>query len=169
MQKKFFAHFLKGEDAWGSEPKVRLQIRYPGEGFVERHEEEWPLARTQWTKFYLDAAGYLLGPQPPAGDSETSYKGFSEGVTFLTPPLERDMEITGPVAARLWVSSATEDTDRFLVLRPSAPISRRSCSRARTIRTRRSASAGCACRTASSMPPEASPTMLIMPTIRSSR
>ena len=28
--------------------------------FVERHENEWPLARTQWTKFYLDPADYSL-------------------------------------------------------------------------------------------------------------
>ncbi len=54
LQKKFFGHFLKGEDTgWGKQPKVLLQVRHPGERFVERHESEWPLARTQWTKFYL--------------------------------------------------------------------------------------------------------------------
>ena len=54
LQKKFFGHFLKGEDTgWGEQPKVLLQVRHPGEKFVERHENEWPLARTQWTKFYV--------------------------------------------------------------------------------------------------------------------
>ena len=52
LQKKFFGHFLKGEDTgWAKQPKVQLQVRHPGEKFVERHESEWPLKRTQWTKF----------------------------------------------------------------------------------------------------------------------
>ena len=45
------------------------------------------------------------------------YAGMSEGVTFLTEPLEQETEITGPIAAKLWVSSATEDADLFLVMR----------------------------------------------------
>ncbi|MFZ0195909.1 MAG: esterase, partial [Pseudolabrys sp.] len=54
LQKKFFGHFLKGEDTgWDRQPKVLLQVRHPGEKFVERHENEWPLARTQWTKFFV--------------------------------------------------------------------------------------------------------------------
>ena len=52
LQKRFFGHFLKGEDTgWSKQPKVLLQVRHPGERFVERHESEWPLARTKWTKF----------------------------------------------------------------------------------------------------------------------
>ncbi len=55
LQKRFFGHFLKGENTgWDSQPAVQLQVRHPGEKFVQRHENEWPLARTQWTKFYLD-------------------------------------------------------------------------------------------------------------------
>jgi putative CocE/NonD family hydrolase len=39
------------------------------------------------------------------------------GVALETPPLPHDVEVTGPVAARLWVSSSTEDMDLFLTLR----------------------------------------------------
>ena len=46
---------------------------------------------------------------------------MSEGVTFLSEPLEQDTEITGPIAAKLWVSSATEDADLFLVVRVFTP------------------------------------------------
>jgi predicted acyl esterase len=35
--------------------------------------------------------------------------------------LEKDTEITGPIAAKLWVSSATEDADLFLVVRAFHP------------------------------------------------
>ena len=39
------------------------------------------------------------------------------GVALETPPLAADLEITGPLAAVLWVSSETEDMDLFLNLR----------------------------------------------------
>ena len=47
--------------------------------------------------------------------------GFSDGVTFLPSRSKREMEITGPIAAKLWVSSATEDADLFLVVRVFHP------------------------------------------------
>ena len=57
LQKRFFGQFLKGEDnGWREQqPRVQLQIRHPNpERFVERPEPQWPIARTQWTKMYLD-------------------------------------------------------------------------------------------------------------------
>ncbi len=122
LQKRFFDHYLKGaKNGWDKQPKVVLQVRHPGEKFVERHENEWPLKRTKWTKLYLDPAdGGLSGaPQKQAG--KATYGGFSDGVTFTTPPLEAETEITGPIAAKLWVSSATRDADLFLVVRAFAP------------------------------------------------
>ena len=51
---RFFDHFLHGkQNGWDKRPKVLLQVRHPGEKFVERAENEWPLERTQWTKLYL--------------------------------------------------------------------------------------------------------------------
>ena len=32
-------------------------------------------------------------------------------LVFQTPPLERDVEVTGPIAAELWISSNCPDTD----------------------------------------------------------
>src|SRR5262249_6244092 len=122
LQKRFFGHFLKGEDTgWEKQPKVLLQVRHPGEKFVARNENEWPLARTKWTKFYLQPAGMTLSTTPKAEWSSATYLGFSEGVTFLSEPLEQDTEITGPIAAKLWVSSATENADLFLVVRAFTP------------------------------------------------
>jgi predicted acyl esterase len=122
LQKKFFGHFLKGENTgWDKQPKVYLQIRHPGEKFVPRAENEWPLARTQWTKLHLDARGLSLSREPVAQPAKVSYRGLSDGVTFLLPPLERETEITGPLAAKLFVSSATADADLFLVVRVFDP------------------------------------------------
>ena len=40
LQRKFFDWFLKGEDTgWGKQPRVLLQVRHPGEKFVERARE----------------------------------------------------------------------------------------------------------------------------------
>jgi predicted acyl esterase len=122
LQKKFFGHFLKGEDTgWSKQPKVQLQVRHPGEKFIERHESEWPLKRTQWTKFYLDPQGPTLASEPPGEAGSVAYGGFSDGVTFLTPPLQAATEITGPIAAKLWVSSKAQDADLFLVVRVFTP------------------------------------------------
>ena len=61
LQKRFFGHFLKGEDTgWAEQPQVLLQVRHPGENFVTRGEDQWPLARTQWTKFHLHPEGHVL-------------------------------------------------------------------------------------------------------------
>jgi putative CocE/NonD family hydrolase len=43
------------------------------------------------------------------------------GISLLTPPLEQDTEVTGPVAAVLWVSSSNEDMDLFLTIRNIDP------------------------------------------------
>jgi uncharacterized protein len=118
LQLRFFDHFLKGEaNGWDKQPRVLLQVRHPGERFVERDEHEWPLARTAWTKFYLDLDSLALRREPGAAASSKAFEALGEGVTFLTPPLAEETEITGPSAAKLFVASSTTDADLFLVLR----------------------------------------------------
>ena len=121
LQKRFFGHFLKGEDTgWDKQPRVSLNIRHPGEKFVLRAESEWPLARTQWTKYFLQP-DLGLGPDSLVVDTTLSYHTTGDGLTFSTPPLSKSLEITGPVAAKLWVSSETTDADLFLALRVFDP------------------------------------------------
>jgi hypothetical protein len=121
LQKQFFGHFLKGEDTgWTNRPPVELNVRHPGEKFVTRAEREWPLARTQWTKYYLDPVNKQLTATPGAG-ADLRYHTAGEGITFSTPPLTGDLEITGPVAAKLTLSSETSDADLFLALRVFDP------------------------------------------------
>ena len=120
LQKRFFGHFLKGErNGWDKQPRVYLQVRHV-DRFVPRAEADWPIPRTRWTKFYLQPDA-TLGEQPPAGGAKLTYRGLGEGVTFLSAPLERETEITGPMAARLFVSSSTEDADLFLIVRVFDP------------------------------------------------
>jgi len=122
MQLKFFDYFLKGEkNGWDQQPKVSLNVRHPGEKFVERADTSWPLASTQWTKMYIDASSTMLGTSEASKDSTVTYKGLSEGVTFLTTPFEQETEITGQLAAKLFVSSSTQDADMFIIMRVFDP------------------------------------------------
>jgi len=118
LQKRFFDHFLKGIDnGWEKTPRVLLNVRHPGEMFVLREENEWPLARTQWTKFHLDLQSRTLTTEPSAETTELSYETMGDGIDFKLPRQAADVEITGPMAAKLFISSRTEDADLFLVVR----------------------------------------------------
>ena len=124
LQKKFFGYFLKGEkNGWDKQPRVLLNVRHPGEKFVRRHENEWPLARTRWTKFYLHE-DLSLGENQGEEKSELTYDPMGNGLTFSMAPLKTPMEITGPSALKLFISSATSDADIFAVLRVFDPKGR---------------------------------------------
>jgi predicted acyl esterase len=121
LQKRFFDYFLKGEkNNWERQPRVLIQVRHV-DHFEERAEQEWPLARTQWTKFYLDFTASGLVADAPSQPGSRSFEAMGDGLTFLTRPLDEETEITGPSAAKLFVSSSTEDADLFLVLRVFTP------------------------------------------------
>ena len=118
IQRKFFDRYLKGiANDWESEPKVSVELRAPGEQ-VKRvlEDKQWPLSGTQWTKLHLDVSARTLRPDP-AATASVSYEALGEGVTFSTAVLSGDVEIAGPVKARLWVSCSTEDMDLFVTLR----------------------------------------------------
>ena len=149
-QIRFFDYWLKGIDSGVmDEPPIKLAIRRGADKFEWRHEQEWPLARTQWTRLYFDLTSpsanapenlaSLLRENPKVSASR-NYMASSigtmgsnsasssqvmggggirpdMGIALLTPPLEEDLEITGPLAASFWVSSSSEDMDLFLTLR----------------------------------------------------
>jgi uncharacterized protein len=122
LQKRFFDYYLHGIDnGWNTTPPVLLNVRHPGEKFVLRQEHEWPLARTQWTRFFLDPTNQCLTLTPPEQAAKFEYDASGEGVTFWTEPFEHATEITGPMAAKLFISSSTEDADLFLIVRVFDP------------------------------------------------
>ena len=121
LQLRFFDHFLKGIDnGQDRAPPVLLQVRHV-DRFVERAEQEWPIARTRWTKLHLDPSAGTLEAQPPARASSGTFEAMGDGITFLAAPCARDTEVTGPLALRLWVSSTTTDADLFAVFRVFTP------------------------------------------------
>lgn len=133
---------------------------------VWRTEKEWPLARTQYTKFYLDDDksgtikslndGTLSTRAPQTTDAPQSYvynpmnptptRGGStlymfpygpdgaagaaaqdqrpvdkRSLTYTTDPLEKEMEVTGPVKAFINAASSAVDTDWVVRVSDVAP------------------------------------------------
>lgn len=123
LQKRFFDRYLKGLDnGWEKEPKVEVAIRAPGDTVKQSiTDTHWPLTGTQWMRLYLDAESRSLGAAAPKRAASASYPATSDGVAFTTAPLDRDLEIAGPIKARLWVSSSTDDMDIFATLRAFDP------------------------------------------------
>jgi predicted acyl esterase len=148
-QLRFFDHWLKGEDTGiMREPPVKLLVRRGGAGnYRWREEQDWPIPRTHWTKFYLEPQSrggtHKLSADSPKKTGSVSYSasGMSKagiasaswtstalagsmpqlGVSFETAPLKEDTEVTGPVTLVLWVASTTEDIDIFATIRNMGP------------------------------------------------
>jgi predicted acyl esterase len=121
LQKLFFDRYLKGLDnGWDKQAPLVLAIRHPDK-VVERAEREWPLAGTQWTRYYLDAKGMTLSRNRPGASTVGEYQAMRESLTFTSEPFATDAEFTGPVKLKLWVRSSTSDMDIFATLRLLRP------------------------------------------------
>jgi uncharacterized protein len=55
--RRYFDHWLKGVDnGTMNDPPVRVQVRTGNASYVEFYEQSWPIARTEYRRFYLDAS-----------------------------------------------------------------------------------------------------------------
>lgn len=83
-----------------------------------REEQEWPLARTQWTDFYLRSFGRLMKEPETWGEIEPD--GYTQepllvtnkikAVSYATTPMSRDTEVSGPISLYLYASIDAEDS-----------------------------------------------------------
>jgi predicted acyl esterase len=122
MQKRFFDRYLKDlANGWEDEAPVQLSIRRPGAPAIRRMEREFPLARTTWTKFYLDASTKSLSTLQTEKAANATYDAAGGRLDFSTAPFEADTEFTGFVSLRLWLASTTSDADVFATLRAFDP------------------------------------------------
>ena len=93
-QLRFLDYWLKGIDnGVMDEPPVKLAIRKGKDEIEWRDEHEWPLKRTQWTKFYFDISEAADGKEPrvgalvrekPAKASSCTYPAFNLGTMGST-------------------------------------------------------------------------------------
>jgi len=143
LQRSFLDAFLKGDDreGWsveGKMPQVDLALRKGDvgynnaeaeRGYKRRTENEWPIARTDYTKFYLTPDLELTKEAPSVSSAKLTYKALGnienpQFLQFSTPPMTEEVEITGHVVAHLNVSMnpyiggpQPSDIDLFLTLR----------------------------------------------------
>ncbi|KAI0105867.1 X-Pro dipeptidyl-peptidase protein [Daldinia grandis] len=147
MQKSFLDAFLKGHDTegWstGAAPKVGLVLRKGDVGYNDpeaekqyrhRYEEEWPIPRTKYTKYFLTADKQLSEatalPSSSSTESSISYRAPGslkdlQAVQFITAPFAEEAEFTGHVVVHLNVSASSlpekttnpSEIDLFVTLR----------------------------------------------------
>ncbi|KAK4219446.1 putative x-pro dipeptidyl-peptidase protein [Rhypophila decipiens] len=149
VQKSFLEAFLKGNDTagWtkpGQIPPATVTIRKGDNvgyndaekeraAYEKRAENEWPIARTEYKRFFLDADGGLSSEDGKDGGGKekrtVTYQALGtldnpQAVQFTTAPFEEETEITGHIVAHVNVSvtpasSSTQspDIDLFLTLR----------------------------------------------------
>lgn len=140
-----------------SDTPIRIYVM--GEN-VWRDEWEWPLARTQYTPYYLSSGGrantlngdgvltvtvptgqiadtYVYdpwNPVPTAGGamlgprsgiaSQNAIESRNDVLVYTTPPLEEDLETTGPITLILYVSTTAPNTDfvaKLVDVHPTGP------------------------------------------------
>jgi predicted acyl esterase len=100
--------------------------------YESRDEKEWPIARTQYTKFYLEVKNTLQKDKDVC-QGKVSYKAPSDIynqqlVQFTSVAFDEEVEITGHSVAHLNVSvtqeidgSSPTDIDLFVTLRYIGP------------------------------------------------
>ncbi|KAI8662400.1 hypothetical protein NCS56_01043800 [Fusarium sp. Ph1] len=147
VQRSFLDAFLKGDDrvGWSQEgkvPPVSLVLRKGNVGFNDaekekvyprREENEWPIARTQYTKLFLTPDLGLFWNGPNSDRKKLSYRALGtlekpEFLQFSTAAFESETEITGHVVAHLNVSVTPDptgptpsDIDLFVTIRHIDP------------------------------------------------
>jgi putative CocE/NonD family hydrolase len=107
--------FLRGVlDEAADGRSVRLEVREDRDTVAAvREEAEWPLARTRWRPLYLRAAG-VLDTRSPSTAGSIAFKTHSRAAAFSWT-ISHDIELTGPMAARLWLElSGSDDVNLFV-------------------------------------------------------
>ena len=138
LQLRWFNRWLKDvDDGLMDEPPIRLYVMNQG----WRDEQEWPLARTNYARYYLHSRGransaagdgtlsfdspgaeppdrYLHNPTNPVPTiggggvfDQRSAESRTDMLVYTTAPLREPVEATGPVTMELHASTTAVDTD----------------------------------------------------------
>jgi predicted acyl esterase len=115
--KRYFDRYLKDiNNGWELTPRVRLEVMdaYEFDYQTDRPEKEFPLARTQYKKLYLNAANASMSFDPNAKESKVSYDG-EKGITAFDMKFQEDTELTGYLKLHIWVEAdGHNDMDIFI-------------------------------------------------------
>ncbi len=134
---RWLDYWLKGIDTGiMNEPEIAIYDTATDEW---RYENEYPLKRTKWTKFYLrsGSAGSttepsygLISTDPPGNEASDRYKvpestalllNGKPVLAYATHPLKEDVTVWGPLSATVYGSSTATDTAWFVKLMDVKP------------------------------------------------
>ena len=123
---RWYDHWLKDVDTGiMDEPPVRLWVMGAEEW---RTEQEWPLARTDWTRLYLRPGGRLTeetepDDQPPDSFRQQPLTETTEvaELAYATEPLAAGLEVIGPLSLTLHAAIDQDDTNWIVALEDVDP------------------------------------------------
>jgi putative CocE/NonD family hydrolase len=110
LTRNFMDCFLKDDTSSGflDTPSVRLEVRSNLNEIHEvRHENEWPIARTEYTKLYLGEQQSLSLERPQA-QGELAYPA-KDGKGEFQHTFAEDTELSGYMKLRVWVEARSEN------------------------------------------------------------
>jgi len=129
---RWYDHWLKGIDTGiMDEPPIKMFVhgvnRY-------RFEKEWPLARTEWTKLYLERYETLEKELIPGVETQPDVLVHNPpsiiringpedvpSIKYATRPLNKPLELTGPVTLYLHAAIDMEDANLHAKLYDVSP------------------------------------------------
>ncbi len=109
--KLFFDRYLKDiHNGWEMTPRYRIEVMdaFDCDYQTNRPEKEFPLARTEYKKFYIDAKNVALSEEELTEESSCSYDSEG-GLLNFDFQFEEETELTGYMMLRLWVESDCHD------------------------------------------------------------
>jgi putative CocE/NonD family hydrolase len=107
MTKNFMDVFLKDDTTNGflQTPPVRLEVRSSLKEIHEvRYEDEWPIARTQYTKLFMRGSQQSFSLEKPDEPIEVVYSA-KNGKAIFNFKFDEDTEISGYMKVRVWVEA----------------------------------------------------------------
>ncbi|WP_426517448.1 CocE/NonD family hydrolase [Diaminobutyricibacter sp. McL0618] len=118
--RRFFDHYLKGEDnGWETTPRVRYAVLdLEGGDLLNVPATEFPPSDAAETVFFLDGTTHALTTAEPSSAVPVSYDAESEqdSVSFDVT-FDKETQIVGYPKARLWVEAdGSDDMDVFVLL-----------------------------------------------------
>ena len=115
--KRFYDRYLRGiRNGWEITPRIRMEVMdaYNYSYQVGRPEQKFSLARTQYSKLYLDAATGAMAKTPYSNESSVSYDSKTGETNFIYT-FPEETELTGYMKLRLYVEAkSNDDMDLFI-------------------------------------------------------
>ncbi len=131
---RWYDYWLKGIDTGiMDEPPIKIWIR---EANKWKTSQEWPLAETKWTNYYLAANNHMKKNSPtdeevpdsfnhkpvlPLMGSRQPLDPMPQYLSYTTEALNQDTEVIGPVALFLYAAISSDDADFIVKLKDVSP------------------------------------------------